>query len=127
MPNEVSSEVVLDRTAIRNLEKAAVRALEKTGEALHTEVVQATVVPRDTGNLQNEAFFVDMLESAEGEVALVHSTPYARRLYFHPEYHFHTDKNPEARGEWYEPWISGENREFVRRAFAAFLRQEGGV
>ena len=29
-------------------------------------------------------------------------TPYARRLYYHPEYDFSTEKNPQAGGYWFE-------------------------
>jgi hypothetical protein len=35
------------------------------------------------------------------------STPYARRLYFHPEYNFSTKENPHAKGMWMEDWIKG--------------------
>lgn len=29
-------------------------------------------------------------------------TPYARRLYYHPEYNFSTEHNPQAGGMWFE-------------------------
>ena len=104
---KVNSIVKLNGHLMNQLSKAAVQALEQTGEYLHTRVVQAQVVPRDTGNLQNEAFFVDYSESQNGKVRLVHNTPYARRLYFHPEYHFQKDENPNAKGKWFEDWEEG--------------------
>lgn len=104
---KVSSRVELNYPKIRQLSQAAVTALEQTAENLHTEVVQAQVVPRDQGTLQGESFFVDYSEAASGKVTLVHSTPYARRLYFHPEYHFKKDENPNAKGKWFKDWEPG--------------------
>ena len=85
---QVKSTIKLNMPRINQMTQAAVVALEKTAEALHTEVVQAQIMPFDTGNLQNESTFVDKSQSSGGKVSLVSSTPYARRLYYHPEYHF---------------------------------------
>lgn len=121
---KVSSRVKLNMPRINGLSKAAVSALEQTAEALHTEVVQAQVFPRDTGALQNESTFVDTSESAQGKVSIISSTPYARRLYFHPEYHFSTDANPNARGEWYEDWLPGGSKEdFAPDTFKKLYRR----
>lgn len=123
-----SSKIVLDYRKIAELSAAAVTSLEQTAEALHTEVVQAQVVPRDTGNLQNEAFFVDTTNSNEGSVALVHSTPYARRLYYHPEYNFQTHENPNAKGQWFEDWLpGGEKEDFCEKAFKELYRRNAGL
>lgn len=46
---QVRSTIKLNMPRINQLTKAAVKALEMTGEALHTEVVQAQVMPFDTG------------------------------------------------------------------------------
>lgn len=79
---KVSSVIRLNLPKIRELTDAQVEALEQTAEALHTEVIQAEIMPRDTGNLQNESTFVDTSKSKQGKVSLVSSTPYARRLVF---------------------------------------------
>lgn len=100
---KVSSKVKINSHRIKQLTQAQVTALEQTAEALHTEIVQAQVVPRKDGTLQGEAFFVDTTESGKGKVALIHATPYARRLYFHPEYHFH--KEP-----WEEYYVETEGK-----------------
>ena len=113
---------------IQQLNRAAVIALEQTAEALHTEVVQAQVMPRDTGNLQNESTVVDISQSKSGRVSIVSSTPYARRLYFHPEYHFQTEANPHARGKWYDDWLpGGRNADFCRQAFAMLYKRCAGL
>lgn len=122
------STIKMNFPRIRQLSKAAVTALEMTAEALHTEVVQAQVFPFDTGNLQNESTFVDCGESKNGKVTLVSSTPYARRLYYHPEYDFQTDENSNAKGGWYEDWLpEGSNSDFAKKAYKQFYKREGGV
>ena len=125
---KVSSVVKLNFPKIRQLTQAQVTALEQTAEALHTEVVQAQVIPRDTGNLQNESTFVDYSESKSGKVTLVSSTPYARRLYFHPEYHFQKHENPNAKGEWYEDWMpGGKESDFAINTYKKIYRRLTGL
>lgn len=125
---QVRSTVKLNMARIQQLSQAAVDALEKTAEALHTEVVQAQVFPFDTGNLQNESTFVDYSESKNGKVTLVSSTPYARRLYYHPEYNFQTKENPNAKGNWYDDWLPGGSKaDFTTKAFKQFYKKAGGV
>lgn len=125
---KVTSTVKLNAPRINRLTQAAVIALEQTGEALHTEVVQAQVMPRDTGAMQNESTFVDYSESAQGKVRIVSSTPYARRLYYHPEFNFQKTENPNAKGNWYEDWMKGGKHEnFAPRVFKAIYRKIGGL
>ena len=125
---QVKSTVKMNFPRIKQLTQAAVTALEMTAEALHTEVVQAQVMPFETGNLQNESTFVDYSESKQGKVTLVSSTPYARRLYYHPEYNFQTDENPFAGGMWYEPWMEGGvSQDFAKNAFKRLSKKVGGV
>lgn len=125
---KVKSSVKLNMPQIQQLTQAQVTALEQTAEALHTEVVQAQVFPFDTGNLQNESTFVDYSESGKGKVSIVSSTPYARRLYFHPEYHFRKGENPDARGKWYADWIPGGSQaDFAIRAYKEIYRRLTGI
>ena len=125
---QVKSTVKMNFPRIKQLTQAAVTALEMTGEELHAEVVQAQVFPFDTSNLQNESTFVDYGDSKMGKVTLVSSTPYARRLYYHPEYNFQTKENPNAKGHWYEDWESGGSRAyFAPNAFKQFYKKVGGV
>lgn len=122
------SRIILNMDRIKELEDAQITALEKTVEALHTEVVQAEVMPRDTGAMQNESTFVDMNDSANGSVSLVTSTPYARRLYYHPEYDFQTYENAFAMGLWLSPWQKGGTYEdFCKDAYKKFFKKEAGT
>lgn len=125
---KATSTIKMNFSRIRQLSNAAVSALETTAEALHVEVQQAQVMPFDTGNLQGESTFVDYSESKDGKVMLVSSTPYARRLYYHPEYNFQTHENPNAKGVWYEDWLAGgSNADFAKKAYKQFYKREGGV
>lgn len=120
--------IKMDFGVLKKLEKAQIQALEVTAEALHTEVVQAQVMPFESGNLQNESTFVDLSKIASGEATLVNDTPYARRLYYHPEYNFQKGENPNARGEWYEDWLPGGGKEdFAPKAYAAYYKKLTGV
>lgn len=126
---KVNSTIKMNFPKIRQLADAQVQALELTAEALHTEVVQAQVFPRDTGNLQNESTFVDYSQARQGKVSIVSTAPYARRLYFHPEYHFQTKENPNAKGRWYEDWIppNGPVSDFAPETFKKIYKRLTGV
>lgn len=124
----VNSRIRLNQGRIKALTQAQITALEMTAEALHTEVMQAQVMPFKTGNLQNESTFVDTSQSKNGKVSLVTTTPYARRLYYHPEYNFSKEENPNAGGEWFKDWIPGGQKErFVKDAYKTIYRRLIGV
>lgn len=122
----VSSRIKFNMPQLNKLNQSAIRALEMTAEAVHTDVVQAQVLPRDTGALTTNTF-VESKDAAKGRVMIVCQTNYARRLYFHPEYNFSKAENPNARGKWFDDWISGNKKNFARDAFAAFCRREAGL
>lgn len=117
MPNV---ELVLDLPALDNLCRAAQDAALETIGALRGEIISAQVVPFDTGKLQESLGGIDQFEDGEELHTLLSlgDTPYSRRLYFHPEYNFQTANNPNAQGEWAQPWLPGGDLEgFVPYAF----------
>lgn len=121
-------KVTIYAEKLEALDVASQKALELTAEAVHTEVVQAQVIPFDQGHLQNDSTFVDTEEAAEGHVDLVSSTPYARRLYYHPEYNFSKEENPNAKAGWFNDWAEGgANESFAGETFAALFRREAGL
>ena len=123
----VTSKIKLNIPVIKRLDRATTTSLEKTMSALHTEVVQAQVMPFDTGNMQNDNTHEDYSKSDKGQVSLITSTPYARRMYYHPEYNFKTTENANAQGNWYEAWISGKNKHFSKNTFSKFYKKEAGL
>ena len=124
---QVSSTVTIYQDVLDQINKKAVRALEKTGDALMGQVKNTQVMPFDTGTLQNASTSVDRSRSADGIVTIISATPYARRLYYHPEYDFQRTFNIAAGGEWFTPWEPGGRRSgFVPKAFARFMKEEMG-
>lgn len=123
----VTSKIKLNGPKIKQLDRACITSLEMTMSALHTEVVQAQVMPFDTGNMQNNNTYEDYSNSSKGKVSLITSSPQARRLFFHPEYNFQTTENANAQGNWYEPWVSGKNKDFCEKTFSQFYKKEAGL
>lgn len=109
--------------AVRQVEQAVATALEQTAQAVLADVVDAQVMPMDTGTLQNASTFVYDAESRTGVVAIVSDAPYAHRLYYHPEYNFRTSENKNAGGKWLQSWLDGDKKDFADDAFAKLLRQ----
>lgn len=125
---KVNSTIKLNMPMLTRLSQAQITALEQTAETLHTEVVRKQVMPRDTGAMQNENTFVDYSKSASGKTSLITSTPYARRLYFHPEYNFSKKENPNAKGEWYEDYVpGGKYDKFAQNAYRKLYRRIAGL
>lgn len=127
MANYVNSKVVLNHSIIKQLQKSTIRALEITGDEVLGQIIEKQVVPMDVGTLQ-ESGYVNTEESSKGSVKIVFSTPYARRLYFHPEYSFRTDNNPNAKGKWMEDWTDdGKYADEVKEIYAYHLKRLGGL
>lgn len=108
---------------IKALEQAQKRALAMTAEALKTDIVASQIVPKQTGELERSAF-IDESQLEKLVISLIYDTPYARRLYWHPEYNFRTDKNPNAQGKWLEVYITGEKKDFVKNTYMKFFKQQ---
>lgn len=117
-------QVKLNHKNIDSISREAMISLIETADATKSDLVQSKTMPFDTGTLQNRSTFVDKTDSAKGIVSIVSDTPYSRRLYYHPEYRFKTDKNQNAGGLWFEPYINGNKNKFCQNAFARFMRSK---
>lgn len=138
MTRYVDSRVIINQSVIKELKKSAITALEMTGDYVLGEVIEAQVVPfgdsyehggktHQGGTLQ-ESGYVNKKQSASGHVHIAFNTPYARRMYYHPEYDFRTTDNPNAQGKWLEKWTEhGKYADEVKQAYAEFLKQLGGL
>lgn len=118
MPNV---EIRLDLNALENIHRAAQdAALESIGD-LRDEMITAQVVPKNTGELERSMGAIDQFYDGDElhTTLCIGDEPYARRLYFHPEYNFQqAPKNENAQGEWAQPWLPGGDLEgFVPYAF----------
>lgn len=118
--------VKLNFANINRIEAEIQRSLIKTADAVKTDVQQSQTMPFDKGQMQNRSTFVDKSDVKAGSAKVVTDTPYARRLYFHPEYKFNTEHNPKAGGAWFEPYISGAKKDYVQKVFAVFMQNSLG-
>lgn len=120
----VKASIELDLAALGAITKQLEPAAEATMEALRGEVVAAAVMPFDQGNLQNnETFVVTASDGGAAQATLVTGSSYARYIYYHPEYNFQTANNANAGAYWLEPWVSGDQQDFVPDTFAKELKK----
>lgn len=103
--------VNLNQFAISNLNSKLADIVEMTGEYTKTEIINSGKVPRDTGALVNSANVV--ADKVNNKVTISFSTPYARRLYFHPEYNF----QGTGEGLWMDDYVNGTKNQFVINTF----------
>lgn len=116
--------VTLNPDAMEKLNGAMKRALVQTATEILSRERNMAVMPMDTGNLQNESTYVQA-DVTGAKASIVTDAPQARRLYYNPQYNFRSDHNANARGEWWEPWISGSQAKMPPQIFAAFVKEFG--
>ena len=122
----MSASFKLDPVAMAKVMSAAVYALEDTGEAVRVDVQHSNTMPWKTGDLEDIYTFVDT--SKVEEVLIVSDRPYARRVYFHPEYNFNKEHNSNAGGKWFEPYINGDKKDYPQKVFARKMKKRmGGI
>lgn len=75
------------------------------------------------GTLQNDSTFIDDKKVIKGVVKIVSDTPYARKMYFHPEYKFNKSKNRNAGGRWFDTYINGDKKDLPIKHFKKHLKR----
>lgn len=116
--------VTLNPDAMSKLNGALKRALVQTATEILSRERNMAVIPMDTGNMQNESTYVNA-DITGAKASIVTDAPQARRLYYNPQYNFRHDHNANARGEWWEPWISGSQAKVPLKLFTAFVKEFG--
>lgn len=94
--------------------KAIERKEKRMKEALGQQILKDSnyFAPQDTGALISSSIVASDFQ----KLLLVWDSPYARRLYWNPQFNFSKDKNPNARGLWFEAAKSMYLSEWVRMA-----------
>jgi hypothetical protein len=69
-------------------------------------------IPKQEGYLEKSG----ILHSRIGQGHIEWKTPYARRLYYNPQYNFSKDVNPLAQGMWFEMAKSTHGKEWAEQA-----------
>lgn len=112
--------VTLDTPAILERHRASVR---KAQHDLDQQVIKDSnyYIPRDRGELMRSA----LRASTVGEGLVRWATPYARKLYYNPDFNFSTDVNPNAGGLWFETAKAAKLQVWVRLAKEVYGREFG--
>lgn len=114
--------IKLDKSKIDSLLEIHKKALEMTTEAVLSDIRTSAVVPKETGELERSGF-LDLSEIESSIARIVFDTPYARRMYWHPEYNFRKDKNINAQGKWMEAYLTGDKQQFIKDTYSMFFKQ----
>lgn len=119
----IKVDVKIDSLKISQLEEAHKQALEMTADSVLSDIKTSAVVPKESGELERSGF-VDTAGISWGYTRIIFDTPYARRLYWHPEYNFRKDKNVNAQGKWMESYLIGDNKKFIKDSYSNFFRMK---
>lgn len=119
---KIKVDIKLNPTAIKVIQDAMIKSLPLTMEAMKNEVNNMQVVPKEIGNLEESA----VVGAENNKGFLSYNTPYARKLYYHPEYNFRQDKNPNAQGRWLDPFIHGDKKDWLTKTYGILLKQNSG-
>ncbi|UNP84825.1 minor capsid protein [Bacillus mycoides] len=94
------------------IESKVLEATQKAQFALDQQVLKDSnyFIPKDTGELERSS--IRFIRPGEGHIEW--NTPYARRLYYNPQYNFSTDVNPNAQGLWLEAAKAAKLDNWVR-------------
>ena len=115
MSMQIDARVEIDLKGIRkkagNGHKAAQYAVDNQALKDSNEYI-----PADQWILRNSS----LSNSKIGDGELIWKTPYARKLYYNPQYDFSTDKNPKAQGLWFEAAKAQNKQDWVEIAQRAF-------
>lgn len=120
----VGSRIIMDSSALGRLDRVQMQALGMTADEVMSELKNAGVMPFDKGQMQNANTFVDDGRTESGIASIVTASPQARRLYYHPEYHFTKKDNAEAGGKWFERFNTVES---ISRIYTEMIRMLGGL
>ena len=121
---KVKSSIKINKQKVKEIEAATLKSLEQTAHATNGALMANGYIPFDQGTLQNEGTFVDNKELDKGKVSIVSSTPYARRIYYNADgFNFQTVNNANAQDHWFEPFISGKDKDFIEESFKKFMKR----
>lgn len=122
MKASININIKINQANLKRIQDAAIKALPDTLDAMVTEINNMQVVPKEHSDLEKSA--VTGAENLKGYIS--YNTPYARRLYYHPEYNFRQDKNPNAQGRWLDPFVQGEKKKWLTDTFGENLKKHSG-
>lgn len=121
-------KIKMNHANLNKLFNAQEKALIATAEAVKTEAINKQVLPFAMGTMQNDSTFVEMEKIKKGVVSLISSTPYSRMLYYNPyAWTIKQGENSNATDHWWEPWLTGNEKDFAKKAFVQLYRRYSGI
>lgn len=118
--------VKMDKKGLKALKNSQIIAIKKTAMKMLAEKIDAQEIPFNEGTLQNVLTDVDDHAAKSGVVQIVSQGPYAARLYYNPQYNFNQEFNAHAKGEWWEDFLTGKNKERPQKLYEYFLKKSSG-
>lgn len=108
---------------VKKLQQKNTFANAESQMILDTQVLKDSnyYVPKDTGNLEASG----VAHSRIGDGHIEWNTPYARKLYYNPQYNFSEDTNPNAQGLWFEAAKSNHREtwaEIVKKIYSKYFK-----
>lgn len=114
-------KVKMNNSVLKKLNANQVKAANMVAEQMVSEIVREQRIPFDEGTLQNVQTNIDDSEAkTTGVVKIIHDTPYAARLYYHPEYNFDKTINKNAGGLWWDDYLIGSKKDRPAKLFRKF-------
>ena len=118
--------VVMNKQGLKSLKKAQLIAVKKTAMKMLAEKIDAQEIPMNEGTLQNVLTDIDDSALNRGEIQIVSEGPYAARLYYNPQYNFNQEFNTHAKGEWWEDYLTGKNKDKPSQYYEYFYKKAAG-
>ena len=118
--------VDMNKKGLKKLKDAQIIACKKTAMKMLAEKVDAQEIPMNEGTLQNVLTDVDDSAARKGLVQIVSEGPYAARLYYNPQYNFNQEFNTNAKGEWWEDFLTGKNKDRPAKLYENFYKKAAG-
>lgn len=131
MANKTTLKIKINKTLLNKLEdKGLEKTMEDTGNGVIRSIKLTQKVPYDTGKLE-KSIKLKVSKNKKGQVifSIEFETPYARRLYYHPEYHFQKTHNKNAQAYWLEEYRGhkGKGQDKIKNLFIKHYKKNGGL
>jgi hypothetical protein len=98
--SDIKCSVKLDTQKINELIGNMETSMQEVAKEIEEDLIEREVIPYRTGNLESSL-------KIQG-TKLSMDTPYANRLYYHPELNFNKEHNSNAGALWFEKYKDGK-------------------
>lgn len=123
---KTSINVKMNKKGLKVLKEAQIIACKNTALKMLAEKIDAQEIPFNEGTLQNVLTDVDDSAARKGLVQIVSQGPYAAKLYYNPQFNFNHEFNVNARGEWWENYLTGKDKDRPQKLYQYFYKKAAG-